>query len=922
MILPDTAGRLTSDRTASPDPSGGPRYQMTNVSTTASGIGLLAAAGAVAALGAGPLLVERRRPPRRPDRQGRPPHRHHRPLRVQVDGRDDPRPERQPAHEPGRHQVRAASTRARSTSSTSTRNVDGLRRHRLPRSSSATPARLETARSSRTTPSSERPAPSARTNAWTGARSSPSARRPPTAASIRDRPASSAAARPSPARVTTPSSSTSRASSSSRSSCSPARPTWASCSVGSPGSTRSRAPTSARSPSKSRTRASAAPAQTIGVWATTSLQAGGGYQPGRADGPPGDQHRVQQHATPRRKPPTGSARPTTAPSTRTTSSASSTRSATSSTRTRCRLHAPPRRSAIAERPPAGHPDGQARRRRRVPQRPPAGGRRHRRRVRAPDQRERHERRRQRQRQDVPGHVPVPRQAALSDRSAGPATGRPRGPPPPSTDPTDHRDARSDDSLAEPPRRACPRIPLAILLLTIAGRDRRPGRRRPAARPHVAIPGGRGRGPPADRRRRPARPARSTRSRRPARAVTSADLERIRADIDVLGRPASAETRATSSARPGWPPPRSSWPARPATSAPTSPPNAAIDGALAAYPDYAARARLPRRHPGRPPPLRGRARPRDGRSWPTSRTTRPRSRRSATPRSSSATWPPPTTAYTDARRRRRFGRGAGPREPPRVHRGPDRRRGRGLAGRARRGQGRGRRRQRPGLVPLPARRHAHRHRRPRRAPPRPTPPPSPPTRRRTSPTGAWPGSPRPTAGLDEAIAQLDAAIAIVPLPEFLARRADLYALRGAAGDAEREADDRKTVLAIAQLAGDAAGVYDRTLSLYLAEHRRRSGPRPDPRPGRDRGPQGRLRLRCARLGAARQRPPGGGRRRDDHGPRVRDPRREAAVPRRDDRGRPRRRRGRARTLLTDALALDASFDPLGARSARATLARLP
>ena len=57
--------------------------------------------------------------------------------------------------------------------------------------------------------------------------------------------------------------------------------------------------------------------------------------------------------------------------------------------------------------------------------------------------------------------------------------------------------------------------------------------------------------------------------------------------------------------------------------------------------------------------------------------------------------------------------------------------------------------------------------------------------------------------------------MVPLPEFVARRADLYAMRGADGDAKREAADRKTVLAIAQLSGEASGVYDRTLSLYLS-----------------------------------------------------------------------------------------------------------
>ncbi len=70
-------------------------------------------------------------------------------------------------------------------------------------------------------------------------------------------------------------------------------------------------------------------------------------------------------------------------------------------------------------------------------------------------------------------------------------------------------------------------------------------------------------------------------------------------------------------------------------------------------------------------------------------------------------------------------------------------------------------------------------------------------------------------LDGAITQLSSAIDIVPLPDFLARRADLYRMRAATGDAKLEANDRKTVLAIAQLSGEAATVYDRALALYLA-----------------------------------------------------------------------------------------------------------
>ena len=43
----------------------------------------------------------------------------------------------------------------------------------------------------------------------------------------------------------------------------------------------------------------------------------------------------------------------------------------------------------------------------------------------------------------------------------------------------------------------------------------------------------------------------------------------------------------------------------------------------------------------------------------------------------------------------------------------------------------------------------------------------------------------------------------PLPEYVARRADIYRLRGAPGDDRREREDRRTVLAISQLAGEAA-----------------------------------------------------------------------------------------------------------------------
>ena len=72
-------------------------------------------------------------------------------------------------------------------------------------------------------------------------------------------------------------------------------------------------------------------------------------------------------------------------------------------------------------------------------------------------------------------------------------------------------------------------------------------------------------------------------------------------------------------------------------------------------------------------------------------------------------------------------------------------------------------------------------------------------------------------LGKAIDDLSQAIAIVPQPDFLARRADLYTLRADQGDGKRSADDLATVEAIAKLAGEAANVYDRTLSLYLSNH---------------------------------------------------------------------------------------------------------
>ena len=72
-------------------------------------------------------------------------------------------------------------------------------------------------------------------------------------------------------------------------------------------------------------------------------------------------------------------------------------------------------------------------------------------------------------------------------------------------------------------------------------------------------------------------------------------------------------------------------------------------------------------------------------------------------------------------------------------------------------------------------------------------------------------------LDDAIDRLSAAISIVPQPEFLARRGDLYTLRAKAGDADRARADYQTVEAIARLAAQSASVYDRTLVYYLANH---------------------------------------------------------------------------------------------------------
>jgi tetratricopeptide (TPR) repeat protein len=72
-------------------------------------------------------------------------------------------------------------------------------------------------------------------------------------------------------------------------------------------------------------------------------------------------------------------------------------------------------------------------------------------------------------------------------------------------------------------------------------------------------------------------------------------------------------------------------------------------------------------------------------------------------------------------------------------------------------------------------------------------------------------------LDDAIAGLDAAIAAIPQPDWLARRADLLDRRGGPGDAAKASDDRSTIEAIARLAGAAGSVYDRVRVLYLSDH---------------------------------------------------------------------------------------------------------
>ncbi len=176
-------------------------------------------------------------------------------------------------------------------------------------------------------------------------------------------------------------------------------------------------------------------------------------------------------------------------------------------------------------------------------------------------------------------------------------------------------------------------------------------------------------------------------------------------------------------------------------------------------------------------------------------------------------------------------------------------------------------------------------------------------------------------LDDWIGHLSQAIAIVPLPDTVARRSDLYELRDHAGDAKLAANDRATVEAIARLAGANGVVYDRTLAVYLANHgleparavaiaEKELATRTDV-DGYDAYAWALLAAgRAADADVAMTRALALG---------TRDARLlyhagMIAAALHDG--------PRARQLLTSALGLDATFDPLQARRARETLATLP
>jgi tetratricopeptide (TPR) repeat protein len=174
--------------------------------------------------------------------------------------------------------------------------------------------------------------------------------------------------------------------------------------------------------------------------------------------------------------------------------------------------------------------------------------------------------------------------------------------------------------------------------------------------------------------------------------------------------------------------------------------------------------------------------------------------------------------------------------------------------------------------------------------------------------------------DAAIALLDEAVAAVPRPDALALRSTVLALRDEPGDARRAAADALTIRAIADLASND-GVFDRTYALYLADHGLEPGravaiaaAELESRSDVD----GHDALAWALFAAGRYGEA-------DEAMRAalaqgtRQPRLlyhagmiAAAVGDAD----------RARTLLTDSIALDAAFDPLQLRRARAALEALP
>ena len=244
-------------------------------------------------IGAGPLLVSARRPPRRPDDQGQPPHRHHRPLRVQVGRRDDARPERQPADEPGRQQDGPVRLRARIYQFNIDTNLDALRRSRLPDEVRQHPHAVRAATSSRTTRSAghRRLGPDERLGRDHGRATA----RPRLQAAPSGSPTSAVAARPSPASRDDP------------------------FFFDLPGFVEFKKQLLAGSTDlgvllggftgvdtfKGTNVSSIAievpnarlggTGKTVGVWATRPAAIRRGLPAGRADGPPGDQHGVQQH---------------------------------------------------------------------------------------------------------------------------------------------------------------------------------------------------------------------------------------------------------------------------------------------------------------------------------------------------------------------------------------------------------------------------------------------------------------------------------------------------------------------------------------------------------------------------------------------------------------------------------------------------